>query len=259
MITSEQKNRIETVVKFAGQMILSAHLEKSEIHQKTGTANFVTDYDVKIQSYLIQKLSEIMPDCSFFGEEDTDGNTHSIGAGYSFFIDPIDGTTNFMFDYHNSCVSVGLSLGGKLIAGWVFNPYTDQFWSGIKGQGAFLNGHQLNVEDGGLCSGICAFGCARYNEGDRVFGILEQLFMQSLSIRNSGSAAVDLCRIASGSNVGYIEMKLQPYDYAAASVIIEEAGGMIETAEGLPITLDRPCSIVAGIPKAVEEIRNLLR
>ena len=82
--------------------------------------------------------------------------------------------------------------------------------------------------------------------------------MRSLSIRNSGSAAIDLCRIASGSNVGYVEMKLQPYDYAAAIVIIEEAGGVIRTTEGEGITLDRPCSIVAGTEKATEEIRELL-
>ncbi len=82
--------------------------------------------------------------------------------------------------------------------------------------------------------------------------------MKSLSIRNGGSAAIDLCRIASGSNVGYVEMKLQPYDYAAASVIIEEAGGVIEQADGSSITFDKPCSIVAGSLKAANEIRELL-
>jgi myo-inositol-1(or 4)-monophosphatase len=259
MISIEQENAINDVVREAGEIILSAHPEKQEIHQKQGLANFVTDYDVRIQMFLIDKLSQIVPGCSFFGEEDTEGNEHSVGEGYTFFIDPIDGTTNFMFDYHNSCVSVGLSENGQMIAGWVYNPYSDQFWSAVKGKGAYLNDRVLKVGDGGLETGICAFGCARYNEGDRVFGILEDLFMRSLSIRNGGSAAIDLCRIASGSNVGYVEMKLQPYDYAAASVIITEAGGVIGTAEGLPVTLDKPCSIVAGTTKTVNEIRELLK
>ena len=82
--------------------------------------------------------------------------------------------------------------------------------------------------------------------------------MRSLSIRNGGSAAIDLCRIASGSNVGYIEMKLQPYDYSAASLIITEAGGVISQADGTTITLDRLCSIVAGTLKTAEEIRSII-
>lgn len=258
-MTEDQKNRIEDAVRSAGQIILDAHLEKNEVHQKTGPANFVTDYDVRIQEFLIDTLSSILPDCSFFGEEETEGNEHNVGSGYCFFIDPIDGTTNFMFDYKTSCVSVGLSLDGKLIAGWVFNPYTDQFWSAERGAGAYLNGKKISVIDGGLEDGICAFGCARYNEGDGIFNILPELFNRSLSIRNGGSAAIDLCRIASGSNVAYIEMLLQPYDYAAASVIIEEVGGVILQADGTPITINHGCSIVAGTKKAVEEVLNLVK
>ncbi len=113
--------------------------------------------------------------------------------------------------------------------------------------------------DGGLEDGICAFGAARYNEGDGIFDVLPTLFTRSLSLRNGGSAAIDLCRIASGSNVGYVEMLLQPYDYAAASVIIEEAGGVISQADGSAITLDKGCSIVAGTNKAVEEIKGIMR
>lgn len=257
-LTTDQKKRIKDIVHTAGSILLSTHVGEAEIHQKSGLANFVTDYDVKIQEYLISELASVLPTCSFFGEEDTNGNERSVGDGYTFFIDPIDGTTNFMFDYHNSCVSVGLALDGKMIAGWVYNPFSDQFWIAIRGEGAYLNGNKLQMKNRGLEDGICAFGCARYNEGDRVFGILEELFMRSLSIRNGGSAAIDLCRIASGSNVGYVEMKLHPYDYAAASVIIKEAGGVIGTAEGENITMDQPCSIVAGTEKAAKAIRELL-
>ena len=248
--------QIEAVIREAGQMILDAHIEKNNIHQKTGPANFVTDYDVKIQRFLIDRLSDLYPDAGYYGEEDTEGNKRSI-EGRVFFIDPIDGTTNFMFDYHNSCVSVGLAEDGVMIAGWVFDPYTDQFWSAERGQGAKLNGKKLVVEDKSLDAGICAFGCARYNEGDGIFDILPTLFTRSLSIRNGGSAAIDLCRIASGSNVAYIEMLLQPYDYAAASVIIEEASGCISQVDGSVITLDKGCSIVAGTPKAVEEVKAI--
>lgn len=258
MITREEAKRIESAVRTAGGMILSSHVRKDEIHEKAGPANFVTDMDVKIQKFLIAEFSSILPEASFFGEEETEGNAQRVGDGCTFFIDPIDGTTNFMFDYRNSCVSVGFSENQEMIGGWVFHPYTDQFWSALRGQGAWLNGKRLKVSDKGLNEGICAFGCARYNEGDRIFGILRDLFMRSLSIRNGGSAAIDLCRAASGSNVAYVEMKLQPYDYAAASLILTEAGGVITTAEGLPVTLNQPCSIVAGTKTAAAEIRELL-
>lgn len=249
---------IQSVVRKAGKMILGAHVEKNDIHQKAGPANFVTDYDVKIQQFLIRELSLLVPGCSFFGEEDTEGNRRSIAEGYTFFIDPIDGTTNFMFDYHNSCVSVGLSMGSTMIAGWVYNPYTDQMWRAARGAGAFLNDQKLEISDLSLEEGIMAFGAARYNEGDGIFDVLPELFMRSLSIRNGGSAAIDLCRIASGSNAGYLEMLLRPYDYAAASVIIEEAGGVIGQIDGSPITLDHGCPVLAGTPTAVEEIRRIL-
>ncbi len=250
--------KIEAAVRAAGKILLSAHAEKDEIHAKSGPANFVTDYDVRIQQFLINRLSSIIPDCAFFGEEDTAENTRSVGNGYTFFIDPIDGTTNFMFDYRNSCVSVGLALDGELVAGWVYNPCTEQFWTAERGKGAFLNGKKINVLDGGLENGICAFGAARYNAGDGIFDVLPELFTRSLSLRNGGSAAIDLCRVASGSNVGYVEMLLQPYDYAAASVIIEEAGGVICQADGNPITLEKGCSIVAGTKQAVKEIRTII-
>ena len=250
--------KIEAAVRAAGKILLSAHAEKDEIHTKAGPANFVTDYDVRIQQYLINRLSTILPGCSFFGEEETEGNKRSI-KGQVFFIDPIDGTTNFMFDYKTSCVSVGLAKDGEVIAGWVYNPYTDQFWSAEKGKGAYLNDKSLKISDGGLDSGICAFGAARYNEGDGIFDILPELFTRSLSLRNGGSAAIDLCRVASGSNVAYVEMLLQPYDYAAASIIITEAGGCIEQINGDPITLDHGCSIVGGTKNAVAEVQEVIR
>ncbi len=258
MISIEEAGIIEDIVREAGSMLASARPDEMGVHQKSGPANFVTDHDVKIQKFLIGKFSELLPEAAYFGEEDTEGNTKSLGRGYTFFIDPIDGTTNFLFDYRNSCVSVGLAEDKRMIAGWVFDPYRDRMYFAAQNSGAYLNGQKLIIDDRPMSEGIVAFGCARYNEGDRVFGILEEVFMNSLSIRNGGSAAIDLCRIASGSNVAYIEMKLQPYDYAAAGLIIEEAGGFIGQADGTPVSLDMPCSVVAGTYSAAAQIREIL-
>lgn len=250
---------IEALVRSAGQMILQAKITDDAVHEKEGQANYCTDYDVAIQRCLIDGLKKILPGAGFFGEEDMAEN-QARDSEYVFYIDPIDGTTNFMFGYHHSCVSVGLGHRGKMIAGYVYNPYVDEMYKGIRGEGSFLNGRRLQMADLPLVKGIAAFGCARYNDGgvDRMFAAVKELFLRSLSIRNGGSAALDLCRIASGNNVAYVELKLQPYDYAAASVIVEEAGGVISQEDGQPITLDRPCSIVGGTPRAWAEVREIL-
>ena len=177
-------------------------------------ANYCTDYDLRIQRFIMGQLSEAVPGCSFYGEEDTEGNHTTATAPYTFYIDPIDGTTNFMFYYHHSCVSVGVAHVGQLVAGYVYNPYVDELFHAVRGEGAWLNDRKLVMRDKAIREGIVAFGCARYNDSDTnlLFDVTRQMFLRSLSIRNGGSAALDLCRIASGSNVAYYELKLQPYD-----------------------------------------------
>ena len=254
--TMEHMQELEAIVREAGKIMDAAELTEAGIYRKPGDANFVTAYDVQIQRFLIERISALFPDAGFFGEEDTAGNEKQLTHGYTFIIDPIDGTTNFMFNYHHSCVSVGVALNGTLEAGLIYDPYTDSLYTAVRGQGAYLNGRHLVLTDTPVSEGIVCFGCARYNEADydRLFDVVKELFLESLSIRSVGSAALGIARIASGSNVCYLELKLQPYDYAAAAVILEEAGGRIVQPDGSPITLDQPCAVVAGTPKAVEHI-----
>lgn len=278
--------KIIDIVYEAGAIILNANLDKSEIFDKEGDANFVTIYDMKVQQFLISHILEVIPDASFYGEEEGDGNEKKISdTGYTFIIDPIDGTTNFMFGYNNSCVSVGVTYKGDLVAGIVYHPHVDAMYYAQKGKGSFLRrkvfqdvnagfdvgktssdnkarfvDKQLQMENRGLGEGLSAFGCARYNESstELLFATVKKMFYKTLAIRSSGSAAIDLSRIASGANVVYLEMLLQPYDYAASAVIIEEAGGVISQIDGTPITLDKGCSILAGTKKGTAEVRELL-
>ena len=110
---------IENCIKKAGQMVFNANLENASVEKKTGDANFCTEYDIKVQKFLIDELSKILPEASFFGEEDTSNNIKDMNKEYIFYIDPIDGTTNFMFNYYHSSVSVGLCQNGEMIAGFV--------------------------------------------------------------------------------------------------------------------------------------------
>lgn len=128
-------NEIKSIIKEAGSMMLQS---PSEVQNKTGLANFVTDMDVKIQRFLMEELVIIYPECHFFGKEDTNGNDKNT-EGICFFIDPIDGTANYIFGYNHSCVSIGMSIDGVMCAGWVYNPFTNQFWYATQGNGAWLN------------------------------------------------------------------------------------------------------------------------
>ena len=198
---------VEEIVRRAGRMIKEAYLSSDSVQHKEGDANFVTSYDVAIQKFLIDELHGIVPEAAFFGEEETEGNTREKELdGLCFLIDPIDGTTNFMFRYNYSCVSVGLAYARKMIAGFVYNPYVDEMFTAVRGEGAYLNGNRLHMPDSTLEDGIASFGCARYNDPntDLLFRVVQEMFNRSLAVRSGGSAALDLCRVAAGASVVYL-------------------------------------------------------
>ena len=249
----------ETVYR-AGGMIRDAHPSPNEIMGKDGEANFVTAWDVRVQEFLISRLRELIPHASFLGEEETKGSVKSLDGGAVFIIDPIDGTTNFMFDRRQSCVSVALCEGKEVRYAWVYQPYTDEMWTAEKDGGAFLNGHRIQAKDLPLESGDAAVGAARHYgcDLDPFFRILRKLFERSLGLRDGGSAAIDLCRVAAGGNVCYLEAMLSPWDYAASSLILREAGCFVTQWNGTRITLDRPCSILAATPAAHGQLRAMI-
>ena len=245
------------VVREAGKIILHAHEKEMVVFDKKGDANFVTRYDKEVQAYLIEHLRSLVPGANFLAEED--GIQQDLGEEYCFIIDPIDGTTNFICDYRYSSISVGLCYNGKMQFGVVYNPYLDEMYTAVKGEGAKKNGHAIHVRKDGLENSIASFGAARYNteDADKVFDFAKKLYLNSLAVRSGGSAALDLCKIADGSVGVYFELKLQPWDYAAASLIISEAGGFISTLEGQLITLDKPCSILAANRQCWKETYKL--
>lgn len=233
------------VIKECGQLILEADRSSILIDSKAGPANFVTEYDKKVQDLLEEKLKAIVPEAHFVGEEES-ADTVS-GKGKYFVVDPIDGTTNFIKDYHVSCISVALIEDGQVQIGIVYNPYLDEMFYAEKGKGAYCNGQKLQVSRQPLSNGIVLFGTSPYYEElhQKSFQMAYEYFKQALDIRRSGSAALDLCSIAAGRAELYFELKLSPWDYAAGSLIVEEAGGIVTTVEGNPVTFDRPCSVLA--------------
>ena len=245
-MTEEQLlKEIVNAVRVCGAIILNADRTKTGIDEKAGHANFVTTYDKKVQSELQTKLLAILPEAVFVGEEE---DVHaSVKDGYAFIVDPIDGTTNFIKDYHASAISVGLAKDGERYMGVVYNPYLDEVFTAVKGQGAFLNGEPIHVSDQLLEDGIVIFGTATYYDefAKATFDMAYEYYCKALDVRRSGSAALDLCNVAAGRAELFFELRLCPWDYAAGSLIVEEAGGVVTKIDGGEITLNEGCGVLA--------------
>ena len=249
-------DEIIKVVKEAGLIMLQAQNIQGGVVSKEGRANFVTQYDVEVQHFLFDRLGKLYPTATFVGEEEETRNT---SGEYCFIIDPIDGTTNFIMDYHHSAISVGLMYHGQMITGVVYNPYLNELFHAERGTGAYLNGKQLKANDLPLAEGLVSIGTCPYyrDKADVTFALSRKLYDQALDIRRSGSAALDICYVAANRFVLYFELLLSPWDYAAASLILNEAGGRISTMEGKELPYTSGCSTIAATPTAFEEFFKL--
>ena len=244
-------SQVEAIIREAGAMMRTVPDDvRNHPDYKEGSANFVTAYDVKVQNFLKQRLAELFPDAYFFAEEDGESR-HASGAGYTFIIDPIDGTTNFMCGYNTSAVSVGLLYDGEPIFGGIYDPYRDEFFSAVRGRGAFCNGVPIHVSERPLGRSIVAIGSAPYRKDTLAPAMLSMtgdLFAVFADFRRSGSAALDICHVSCGRVDAFCEPVLSPWDFAAGSVILAEAGGLATNFAGSPLSLSAPSSCVFGSP-----------
>lgn len=252
------KHQIMNIAREAGSIMLGARdIEKTQ-SEKAGDFNLVTEYDVAVQTFLIKELKELLPEASFIGEEAGLDSQKPLEEGYTFVIDPIDGTSNFIHGMMISVISIGLLKDGKGFIGVVYNPYNGEMFHAEKGKGAFVNDRKICARTDGLEHNLLSFGTSPYHRNEEyyfkgTFETLERLFPKCLDLRRLGSAALDICYIAAGRAGLFFELILQPYDYAAASVIVEEAGGVITDMNGDPIRFDIPVSILAGGPECHRE------
>ena len=249
----------------AGKIALSADKDR-HVTSKEGRANFVTEYDKKVQSYIITELSKIMPEASFLGEEE-DKLPEKVGDGYTFIIDPIDGTTNFIRGNPAYAISIGLVKDASPILGVVYSPAQNLLYFAEKGKGAKVirNGTEkdLKASDYGLDGAIIGFGTTPYNEKllYKSFDMLKGLMSQAADIRRAGSAALDICYVAEGIFDLMLEMKLYVWDFCAASLILSEAGGVYSTFDGSPagrlVSSSYICGSKAAHSEAIDFINNL--
>lgn len=227
-------------------MILAAKAVENAIHGKEGVGNFVTDYDLAVQEALSGSLLALMPGARILGEEG-ESPLESL-QGDCFIIDPIDGTANFIRGYRHSAISVAWVRDGIPRAGVVYNPYLDETFSAEAGRGAYCNGRPISVSGRALRESVLLFGASSYDRADteETFRILRALFDLAEDVRCTGSAALDLCYVASGRCDLFFELRLSPWDYAAGELILREAGGIATDIAGAPLSYLQGGSVLAA-------------
>lgn len=244
-------DEIVQIVISAGKLILSAENIAEGTESKTGHRDLVTKYDRMVEAYLKTELLRLLPDADYLGEEGDDVSEPEA-AEWLFIVDPIDGTTNFVTGYPNSCISVGLMHCGVMEYGVVYNPYTSEVFRAKRGAGAWLNDRPLRIEDRDLEHSLLMFGSALYYRDlvPLTLRIFDEAFPKVQDVRRFGAAALDFCYLASGRAGVFYECRLCPWDYAAGSLIATEAGAVVTALSGAPLDYFHKCSVLAAAPTA---------
>lgn len=229
-----KKVAIETAVA-AGKFVKSRIGKVAKISYK-GRINLVTDIDKKSEALITKRLKSNFPEIPILAEEAVGrGRTELSSCGYKWVVDPLDGTTNFAHGFPFFCVSIALEKEGIPILGVVYDPVREELFYAQKDKGAFLNGRRIRVsKTSSLSKSLLATGFAYgfKKAGDSNIENFVNFMMVSQAVRRAGSAALDLCYVACGRFDGFWELDLYPWDTAAATLIVTEAGGRVSKFSG---------------------------
>ena len=219
--------------KAAGQVISQAWDKPRKVEHK-GTVDLVTETDKQCESLVLSIIQAAYPDHCFIGEEGSaaQGFTDQLTDSPTWMCDPVDGTTNFVHQFPFTCVSIGLAINKKVVAGVVYNPILNELFHATLGGGAYLNGTQIHTSDTtDLGHAIIATELGTRRDGpflDACFTRMKNVSSKARSLRCCGSCALNLCGVAIGRLDAYYEVGLGGcWDLAAATLIVKEAGGEV--------------------------------
>ena len=199
----------------------------SDIEEKS-LNSLVSYVDKTAEQKLVEGLSQLLPDAGFIAEE---GTSTKRGSKYNWIIDPLDGTTNFLFGVPTYSVSVALQENSKIVLGVVYEVNRDECFYAWEGSPAYLNGRKIEVSKNRLLAkSLLATGFPYYDyeRADAYFDLLKELAQSTRGIRRIGSAAVDLVYVACGRFDAFFEYSLHPWDVAAGAFIVQQAGGVVK-------------------------------
>lgn len=251
-------DQIVAAQKQGAELMMHAHGILAE--NKSSGRDVVTEYDRRVQELLMTLLRQAVPEAKFYCEELDERD--DLDAEHLFIIDPIDGTMNFVRGFNHSCISVAYAQYGVLKVGVIYNPYVDELFTAIAGEGTKLNGRPVFVGDAPLSESVVCYGTSPYNSelAAKTFALANKVFDASLDLRRQGSAALDLCSVAAGRAGLYFELAVSLWDYAAGALLVREAGGIVKQVSGeeLGLVSYRP-AIVAGTKQAVEDFLQIAK
>jgi myo-inositol-1(or 4)-monophosphatase len=220
----------------AGKLLLRNVSRHRLVHFK-GKINLVTEMDLRSEKLIIARLRKLLPDASFLAEE---GSAVENDSPYKWVIDPLDGTTNYAHTLPIWCVSIALECHGEIVLGCVYDPNREELFTAVKDKPARLNGKLIRVSDHRrLDQSMLATGFP-YDLQTSSINNLDHFVSFSKTaraIRRAGSAALDLCYLAMGRFDGFWELKLHPWDTAAATLIVKQAGGKVTDFRGKPFSI----------------------
>ncbi len=238
----------ETAIKAAREAgsLMRERLGKIRDIDYKGAFNIVTDVDKGAERIILDILQSEFPGYSVLAEE---GGASSSGSEKRWLIDPLDGTTNFAHSYPFFCVSIGLEDAGRIVSGVVYNPIADEMFWAETGKGAWLNQQQLRVSKvSQLSESLLATGFPYDTAKSLDDNMARFVTLTNLShgVRRDGAAALDFCFVAAGRLDGFWEAKLSPWDMAAGSIIVTEAGGAITDFAGGPFDVSKPAVLATN-------------
>jgi myo-inositol-1(or 4)-monophosphatase len=202
---------------------------------KKGTIDLVTDVDVAVERMFRALVAERFPDHQVLAEEM--GGSVAIPAGPCWVFDPIDGTTNYAHGIPIFCASLALEIDGVAEVAAIFDPTRRELFTAERGRGALLNGRPIRVSNTeSLLDAVVVTGFPYdvHTRVDEVVGLFGAFVARARAVRRLGSAAIDLCYVASGRMDGFWESDLKPWDIAAGALIVAEAGGSVSNVDGSP-------------------------
>ena len=226
---------MEQLAREAGLLLLS-YFGKVSIEYK-GDVDLVTQADRSSEELIVERIRRQWPEHDLLGEE---GSRRETGSDFRWYIDPLDGTTNFAHGYPVFCVSLALESKGERIAGVIYDPCRDEMFAAAKGKGATLNGRAIHVsKTARLAESLIATGFPSHKRHKNPnINFYHQLTLRSHGVRRAGSAALDLCYVACGRFDAFWEFNLNPWDTAAGVLMVGEAGGKVTNFSGGAFAID---------------------
>jgi myo-inositol-1(or 4)-monophosphatase len=224
------------IAREAGALLMGYFQQHVKVEYK-GDADLVTIADRKSEILIRERIRARWPGHDILGEEQGLVDT---GSEYRWYVDPLDGTTNFAHGFPVFCVSLGLEHKNRLVAGVVYDPTRDELFAAERGSGAYLNQQRIQVSNiANLSESLVATGFPSHKRHKNPnIHFYHQITLRTHGVRRAGSAALDLCCVASGRFDAFWEFNLNPWDTVAGVLIIEEAGGKVSDFKGGPFQLN---------------------